>query len=192
MKSGKDTKKHRKGWQVLWGQSIFMFTRPWFLGSCVRKSLHKSWTQGFPCGSSGKKKIRLQCGRPGFDPWVGKIPWSREWLPTPVFWSGEFHGLYSPWCHKQSDTTEQLSLSLSWPEATRHGSKTPPPWPINLSLSLIPRPFQPGAPVTRVYTQFTWTLSGAKAIAQRPHNQNQSSLSTESPAVWINILREIG
>jgi len=29
----------------------------------------------------------------GFDPWVGKIPWRREWLPTPVFWPGEFHRL---------------------------------------------------------------------------------------------------
>ena len=28
-----------------------------------------------------------------FDPWVGKIPWRREPLPTPVFWPGEFHGL---------------------------------------------------------------------------------------------------
>ena len=28
------------------------------------------------------------------DPWVGKIPWRRERLPTPVFWPGEFHGLY--------------------------------------------------------------------------------------------------
>ena len=35
-----------------------------------------------------------------FDPWVGKIPWRREWLPTPVFWPGEFHGLYSPWGHR--------------------------------------------------------------------------------------------
>ena len=34
------------------------------------------------------------CRRPGFDPWVGKIPWRRERLPTPVFWPGEFHGLY--------------------------------------------------------------------------------------------------
>ena len=32
----------------------------------------------------------LQCGRPGFDPWVGKIPWRRERLPTPEFWPGEF------------------------------------------------------------------------------------------------------
>ena len=31
------------------------------------------------------------------DPSVGKIPWRRKWLPTPVFWPGEFHGLYSPW-----------------------------------------------------------------------------------------------
>ena len=38
----------------------------------------------------------LQCRRPGFSPWVGKILWRRKWLPTPVFWPGEFHGLYSP------------------------------------------------------------------------------------------------
>ena len=37
-------------------------------------------------------KICLQCRRPGFAPWVGKIPWSRAWQPTPVFCPGEFHG----------------------------------------------------------------------------------------------------
>ena len=36
----------------------------------------------------------------------------RERLPTPVFWPVEFHGLYSPWGRKQSDTTERLSLIL--------------------------------------------------------------------------------
>ena len=45
--------------------------------------------------------------------WVGKNPWRRERLLTPVFWPGEFHGLYSPWGHKQLDTTERLSLSPS-------------------------------------------------------------------------------
>ena len=30
-------------------------------------------------------RISLQCGRPGFDTWVGKIPWRRKWQPTPVF-----------------------------------------------------------------------------------------------------------
>ena len=34
----------------------------------------------------------------------------RERLPTPVFWPGEFHGLYSPWGCKESDTAEWLSL----------------------------------------------------------------------------------
>ena len=33
-----------------------------------------------------------------------------ELLPTPVFWPGEFHGLYGPWGHKESDVTERLSL----------------------------------------------------------------------------------
>ena len=41
-------------------------------------------------------------------------PWSREQLPTPVFWAGEFRGLYSPWGHKESDTTERLSLSFTF------------------------------------------------------------------------------
>ena len=48
--------------------------------------------------------------RPRFDPWVGKILWRRGRLPIPVFWPGEFHGLYSPWGRKESDTTEWLSL----------------------------------------------------------------------------------
>ena len=37
-------------------------------------------------------------------PRAGKIPWRRGWLPTPVFWPGEFHGLYSPWCCRESQT----------------------------------------------------------------------------------------
>ena len=31
---------------------------------------------------------------------VGKMPWRRERLPTPVFWPGESHGLYSQWGHR--------------------------------------------------------------------------------------------
>ena len=58
-------------------------------------------------------RIHLQCRRPGFDPWVGKTPWRRERLPTPVFWPGEFHGLDSPWGHKESDTTEWLHFHFS-------------------------------------------------------------------------------
>ena len=48
--------------------------------------------------------------------WVGKISWRRKQLPTPVFLPGEFHELrilvgYSAWSRKESDTTEQLTLS---------------------------------------------------------------------------------
>ena len=46
-------------------------------------------------------------------PWVGKIPWRRERLLTPVFWPREFHGLYSPWGRKELDTTEQFSFFIS-------------------------------------------------------------------------------
>ena len=39
--------------------------------------------------------------------------WRKKWQPTPVFLPGESHGQrslvgYSPWSHKESDTTERL------------------------------------------------------------------------------------
>ena len=50
--------------------------------------------------------------------WVGNFPWRMEWQPTPVSLPGEVHGQrsltgYSPWYLKESETTEQLTLSLS-------------------------------------------------------------------------------
>ena len=68
-------------------------------------------TWGFP-RSSQLVKNPPECGRPGFNPWVGKIPWRRERLLTPVFWPGEFHGLYSPWDYKESDATFTFILNL--------------------------------------------------------------------------------
>ena len=49
--------------------------------------------------------------RPGFNPWVRKIPWRRKWQPTPVLLPRKFHRWrslvgYSPWGRKESDTTE--------------------------------------------------------------------------------------
>ena len=52
------------------------------------------------------QRIHLQCRRPEFNSWVGKIPWRRESIPTPVFWPREFHGLYNPWGHEESDMIE--------------------------------------------------------------------------------------
>ena len=87
---------------TIWERLFFGTQLPW-------------WLRGY--------SVCLQCRRPGFEPWVGKIPWRRKWQPTPVFLPGESHGWrslvgYSPSGHKESDTTEWLdfhfhSLALS-------------------------------------------------------------------------------
>ena len=63
------------------------------------------------------EKRLLQCGRPGLNPWIRKIPWRRKWQPTPLLLPGKFHGRrslvgYSPWGRKELDTTEQLHLNV--------------------------------------------------------------------------------
>ena len=86
-------------------------------------SRRRYWTWG---GASGKEPTSQcrRCKRYGFDPWVGKIPWRRTWQPAPVFLPGESHGQrslgsYSPWNHKESDTTErQHACTLHLREAS--------------------------------------------------------------------------
>ena len=76
----------------------------------IQKSIRR---KGFPGGTSGKEPT-CQCRRhkrSWFHPWVGKVLWRRKWQPTPIFLPGESHGQrslagYSPWGHKESDTTE--------------------------------------------------------------------------------------
>ena len=86
---------------------------------------------GFPCSSAGKESS-CDAGDPGSIPGSGRSTgegigylYQYSWaslvcnagdlglisglersLPTPVFWPGEFHGLYSPWGSKESDMTE--------------------------------------------------------------------------------------
>ena len=67
-------------------------------------------SMGFPGGSEVKASA-WNVGDPGSIPGLGKIPWRRKWQPTPVLLPGESHGGrslggYSPWGHKESDTTE--------------------------------------------------------------------------------------
>ena len=77
-----------------------------------------------------------------WETWVGKIPWRRERLPTPVFWSGEFH-------HKELDTTEWLNWTeLNW--------KTP--WTVHgilqaKILEWVAFPFSRGSSQPRDWTQ---------------------------------------
>ena len=70
------------------------------------------WVPRWLSGKGSARKCR-RVKRLGFTSWVRKIPWRRKWQPTPVFLPGKSHGQrsligYSPWGHKQSDTTERL------------------------------------------------------------------------------------
>ena len=61
-----------------------------------------------------ERKILIEstcsAGDLGSIPGLGRSPGEGS-RSDPVFWPGEFHGLYSPWGHKELDTTERLSLS---------------------------------------------------------------------------------
>ena len=50
---------------------------------------------GFPGGSAGKESA-CNAGDLGSIPGLGRSRWRREQLSIPVFWPGEFQGLYSP------------------------------------------------------------------------------------------------
>ena len=70
-------------------------------------------------------RICLQCRRPGFNPWVGRMPWRREQLLTPVFLPGEFHGQRSlagpsPWGHKESAMT---NFHFQWVPTIIHSTQ---------------------------------------------------------------------
>ena len=73
---------------------------------------------GLPRWCCGKE-LTCQCRRCrkfGFNPWVGKIPWSRKWQSTPVLLSWKLHGQrslagYSPWCLKELEATEHAYTS---------------------------------------------------------------------------------
>ena len=73
-----------------------------------------SWVlKGFP-GDLAVKNLPANAGDMGLIPGSGKIPWRREWQPTPVFLLGKFHGQrrlagYSPWDHKERGMTERLN-----------------------------------------------------------------------------------
>ena len=89
---------------------------------------------GLPRWCSGKESA-CQCRRlrrPGFDPWVGKIPEKEVATCSSISawrapWTEELGGLYSPWGRKESDTTEQLSTHDGWLKSdsffTEHGER---------------------------------------------------------------------
>ena len=66
---------------------------------------------GFPVAQLVKNPLTLW--ETWVQSWIGKIPWRRERLPSPIFWPREFHGLDSPWGGKELDMTEQTSLHFT-------------------------------------------------------------------------------
>ena len=63
-----------------------------------------------------QESVCLQCGRPGFNPWVRKIAWRRRWKPTPVFLPGKSHGWrslvgYSSWVAKSQTRLNDFTHS---------------------------------------------------------------------------------
>ena len=107
---------------VLWKKLRYYL--PFFTGinQLCRHILYILWYKGthkdikhFLGGASGKESV-CQCrshNRCGFNPYVGKIPWSRKWQPAPVFLPGKFRGQRSLASYKpmrlQSDITEWSS-----------------------------------------------------------------------------------
>ena len=81
----------------------------------------------FASGSVVKNPPACQCRRCGFDPWVGKIPWRRNWQPTLVFFPGKSHGQkspvgYSPWGCKGfgQDLSTKQQQQTSFKRNTQH------------------------------------------------------------------------
>ena len=112
--------------------------------------------KAFPSGSEGKMSAS-NAGDLGSIPGSGMIPWRRKWQPTPVILPGKSHGHrslvdYSPWDHKESDTTEQLHFPCSL-SCTGEGNGNP------LQCSCLENPRNGGAWWAAVYgVAQSWTL----------------------------------
>ena len=114
---------------------VHLFATPWTVARQSPLSMKlpsQEYCSGLPflsglhCGSHGKE-FCLQCRRPRYDPWVGKIPWRREWQFTPVFLPGESHRQrrlegYSLSVHKESNTTKLYIFALFSPIVTTNKS----------------------------------------------------------------------
>ena len=69
----------------------------------------------------------MQCRRPRANPWIRKMPWRREWQPTPVCLPGKPHG------------QSRLAGYSLWGRRVRHDLVTnPPPHFLNTDYGLLP------------------------------------------------------
>ena len=72
-------------------RDIYIYLHVWH----VHLPTHVIFTFIYTCDNTRASLVAhtvTQCRRPGFDSWVRKIPWRRQWQPTPVFLLGKCHG----------------------------------------------------------------------------------------------------
>ena len=98
------------GWMDAW---IFANSPTFLLGRVGRTTcpcpLEHTWAsqvKNLPASTGNRRSLRVR-----------KVPWKKEWQPTPLFLLGEVHGQrslvgYSPWSCKELDTTDRLTVSL--------------------------------------------------------------------------------
>ena len=92
----------------------------WRLSSHGRDSPLSLYMAGASLVAHMVKRSTCNAGDLGLIPGLGKIPWWREIVPTPVFWRREFHGLYSPCGLWRGDHTPLLYLMSSFREYCRN------------------------------------------------------------------------
>ena len=132
-----DTCTQREGWDKLWNEDWHIYTMMCeiVVGICCMAQgaqlgdLRWPWWVGNAGGGCGEVQEggdtcvhmadSLHCiAETRFNPRVRKIPWRREWQPTPVLLPGESHrqrklAAWSPRGCKELDTTERLTLSFN-------------------------------------------------------------------------------
>ena len=141
---------------------IIALTRRTFVDKVMSLLFNMLSRLDFPGGSDGKA-FCLQCRRPGFNPCFRKIPWRRNWQPTPVFLPGKSHGWkslvgYSPWGRKELDTTERLSSRLV--------------------ITSLPR---------SKHLLISW-LQSSSAVIMEPRKINSATVSTDSPSTCHEVI----
>ena len=84
-KANRQQKKHSHKWIITNAETLEHGRKPWGPGRLLTEGPNL-------INASRGQESCLQCRRhrrPGFDPWVGKIPWRKKWQPTPVFLPGK-------------------------------------------------------------------------------------------------------
>ena len=145
-----------------------------------------------PWWFSGKESA-CQFRRHRFDPWMWKIPWKREWPPTPVFLPGKSHGQrslagYSPWSHKWvrhvlvTNTTTSIYNTLLMTLVPMLNTSSPElihliqfvPLDQHLSISSI---WVPGNPSTIYFSEFDTPTPRFFFFFKIPHISENLSFS---------------